>query len=234
MQIVVFSGAGMSAESGVSTFRDSNGLWENHRIEDVATPEAWNRNPELVQHFYNQRRKQILEVQPNHGHRFISALDSIFEVTVVTQNIDDLHERAGSKNVLHLHGEITKSKSSGPNQERSYYPIKGWELTMQDRCPDGFPLRPHVVWFGEAVPMLEDAAKIISNCSVLIVIGTSLQVYPAAGLVHAASRFTEKILIDPNANEMTLPPDFTVINESAFEGLKIWAQKKGLKVPFYY
>ncbi|MBU2019124.1 MAG: NAD-dependent deacylase [Bacteroidetes bacterium] len=227
-KLVIFSGAGMSAESGISTFRDADGLWERHSLEDVATPEAWRKNPELVHHFYNQRRKQMLEVQPNLGHQLIAALNKNYTVSVITQNIDDLHERAGSQKVLHLHGEITKSKSSGPNQERSYYPIDGWELSMKNLCPEGYPLRPHVVWFGEEVPLLEKAAEIIRTCDILIVIGTSLQVYPAAGLIHIAPPNSEKVLIDPKANEMQIPLDFDVICENAGLGLKKWAQKKGL------
>jgi len=157
-RLVLFSGAGMSAESGISTFRDSGGLWENYDIEDVATPQAFLKNPALVQSFYNQRRKQIIETQPNAAHSIIKELEADFDVVVITQNIDDLHERAGSKNVIHLHGNIRFAKSSGPNQEKKYYPIEGWELKKSDKCEDDYPLRPHVVWFGEEVPMIEIAA----------------------------------------------------------------------------
>jgi NAD-dependent deacetylase len=219
MKIVVFSGAGMSAESGISTFRDANGLWANHKIEDVATPSAWLNNPEKVQQFYNQRRKQILEASPNEAHRLIKELEKIGDVTVITQNIDDLHERAGSKSILHLHGNIRESKSSGPNQEKQYYPIDGWELKMGERCAEGYQLRPHVVWFGESVPMLDRAAEIISKANVLLVIGTSLQVYPAAGLIHNAPLNCTKFLIDPNADNMQIPSDFIVLSESASEGM---------------
>ena len=152
-KVVVFSGAGMSAESGIQTFRDSDGLWEQHRVEDVATPEAWRTDPDLVTKFYNERRKRILESVPNAAHREISELEKLADVHIVTQNIDDLHERAGSSNVLHLHGNIRFAKSSGPNQEREYFEIDGWELTHNDLFPDGHRLRPHVVWFGEEVPM---------------------------------------------------------------------------------
>ena len=183
-KIVFFSGAGMSAESGISTFRDSGGLWEKYEINEVATPEAWSRNPDLVTDFYNQRRKQIIETSPNAAHNFITSLEDQFDVTVITQNIDDLHERAGSTNILHLHGNIRLAKSSGPNQEKKLYPIDGWKLTKNDLCEDGYRLRPHVVWFGEAVPALEDAIPLIESADVFIVIGTSLQVYPAAGLIH--------------------------------------------------
>ena len=232
MKIVVFSGAGMSAESGISTFRDNNGLWANFKIEEVATPHAWSNNPEMVQSFYNQRRKQIIESSPNEAHKLIKELEKIGDVTVVTQNIDDLHERAGSKHVVHLHGNIREAKSSGPNQEARYYPIDGWELKMGDLCEDGFQLRPHVVWFGEAVPNLEVASNLITAASVLIVIGTSLQVYPAAGLIHSAARNCTKFLIDPNADQLHIPSDFIVLNETASEGmlqcLGLLKEKSGL------
>jgi NAD-dependent deacetylase len=227
-KLVVFSGAGMSAESGVSTFRDADGLWNRHSIEDVATPDAWQKNPQLVQTFYNERRKQILEVQPNDGHNLIAALNTTFDISIITQNIDNLHEKAGSEGVLHLHGEIMKSKSSGPNAEKEYYSIAGWELKMSSKCPEGYPLRPHVVWFGEEVPMLEEAARIIATCDILIVIGTSLQVYPAAGLIHVAPATAEKVIIDPNADQMQVPIGFEIIAKNAGDGLKIWLQKKGL------
>jgi NAD-dependent deacetylase len=219
MNIVVFSGAGMSAESGIDTFRGSNGLWEQYRIEDVATPQAWRSNPKLVQHFYNMRRKQIMETQPNQAHYYVKELERLGEVTVITQNIDDLHERAGSLNVLHLHGNIRYSKSSGPNQEKEYFPIEGWELNMTDKCPAGYPLRPHVVWFGESVPMLDPAAEIIKNAAVLIVIGTSLQVYPAASLIYVAGKKCKKFIIDPSANEMNIPADFIAIPKNASSGM---------------
>ena len=232
MKIVVFSGAGMSAESGISKFRDNNGLWANFKIEEVATPHAWANNPEMVQSFYNQRRKQIIESSPNEAHKLIKELEKIGDVTVVTQNIDDLHERAGSKHIVHLHGNIREAKSSGPNQEARYYPIDGWELKMGDLCEDGFQLRPHVVWFGEAVPNLEVASNLISAASVLIVIGTSLQVYPAAGLIHSATRNCTKFLIDPNADQLQVPTDFIVLNETASEGmlqcLGLLKEKSGL------
>lgn len=223
--LIVFSGAGMSAESGISTFRDTGGLWEKYRIEDVATPEAWKRNPELVQSFYNQRRKQILETSPNEAHYLIQKLEAHFHVQVITQNIDDLHERAGSKNVLHLHGNIRLAKSSGPNPDQKFYSILNWELKLTDVCDNGFPLRPHVVWFGEEVPMLDTAAELISRADYLIVIGTSLNVYPAAGLIHVAKREAKKILIDPNANELNVPSDFDVIKLGASEGLLMWQKK---------
>jgi NAD-dependent deacetylase len=220
MEIVIFSGAGMSAESGISTFRDKDGLWEHYKIEDVATPEAWSRNSELVQNFYNQRRQQILQSEPNEAHKLIAQLESKHSVTVVTQNIDDLHERAGSTKVIHLHGNIRYSKSSGPNAEKAYYPIEGWELKMTDKCPDGYPLRPHVVWFGEAVPMYEECIKIMQSAEILIIIGTSLNVYPAAGLIHYAKQDIPKYIIDPNAKEFDVPKEYQLIVEGAENGMK--------------
>jgi NAD-dependent deacetylase len=219
-KIVVFSGAGMSAESGIQTFRDINGLWEKYRIEDVATPDAWRRNPKIVQDFYNQRRKQILESAPNEAHLLIKSLESRYEVTVITQNIDDLHERAGSTTILHLHGNITQSKSSGPNQERAYYKIDGWELKLTDLCPEGYPLRPHVVWFGEEVPMYDKAIELIQHADILIVIGTSLQVYPAAGIIHYALDDCKKFIIDPGVKNLSLPANFHAIEASATEGMQ--------------
>lgn len=218
-KIVVFSGAGMSAESGIQTFRDHGGLWEQYRIEEVATPEAWKRDAELVSQFYNERRKQIIETFPNEAHLLIQRLELIYDVSVITQNIDDLHERAGSSKVLHLHGNIRFSKSSGPNQEATYYPIDSWELTEADRCPEGYRLRPHVVWFGEAVPMLEEAEKLISSADVVIIIGTSLRVYPAAGLIHHIKEGSKAYLIDPNANDLNLPIGIEAIHESAVKGM---------------
>ena len=219
-KLIIFSGAGMSAESGIGTFRDSGGLWEQFRIEDVATPEAWKRNPNLVTDFYNQRRKQIMEAQPNNAHLLIATLEKDFHVFVITQNIDDLHERAGSKNILHLHGNIRLAKSSGPKQEEKYYPIEGWELTANDKCFEGFRLRPHVVWFGEEVPALNDAARIIQEADILIVVGTSLQVYPAASLVHLAPDYCKCYVIDPNVDEFDIPSNFVKLKAKASDGLR--------------
>lgn len=224
-KIVVFSGAGMSAESGIQTFRDNGGLWEQYRVEEVATPEAWNLDPELVTRFYNERRKQIISTSPNEAHRLIQRLESAFDVTVITQNIDDLHERAGSSKVLHLHGNIRFSKSSGPNQEAKYYPIDSWELTEADRCPEGYRLRPHVVWFGEAVPMLEEAEKLISAADMVIIIGASLRVYPAAGLIHYINKGSKAYVIDPNAHNLTLPNGIEAVNDSAVKGMKFLYEK---------
>jgi len=218
--IVIFSGAGMSAESGIATFRDSDGLWENYRIEEIATPDAWQRDPDLVTSFYNMRRKRILEVAPNDGHKAIAELEKIGSVSVITQNIDDLHERAGSSNVLHLHGNIRLSKSSGPHQEKAYYPIDGWKLTANDKCPDGYRLRPHVVWFGEPVPNYERAAEVLITADILIVIGTSLQVHPAAGLIHYAQNAKQHFVIDTKADLLDVPAHFTKIQASASEGIR--------------
>ena len=219
-KVIIFSGAGMSAESGISTFRDSGGLWEQFNIEDVATPEAWKKNPDLVTDFYSQRRKQVIEANPNVAHQLIASMENEFSVQVITQNIDDLHERAGSTNVLHLHGNIRFAKSSGPQQEDKYYLIEGWELTATDTCPDGFRLRPHVVWFGEQVPALNDAAKILQEADILIVIGTSLQVYPAAGLVNLAPDYCKSYVIDPNVDEFDIPSNFVKIKANAGVGVR--------------
>lgn len=217
-RIAVLSGAGMSAESGIRTFRDSGGLWEEHNIYEVATPEAWQRNPEMVQQFYNQRRKQLLEVQPNEAHHALAELEAHFTVDVITQNIDDLHERAGSTRVLHLHGELRKCRSS--INENLIYDVEGWELKMGARCEQGSQLRPHVVWFGEAVPNIEPAAEIIADADMLMVIGTSLEVYPAAGLVHAAQEGNPLLIVDPA--EMRLPARSQLfhLQKNAGEGVR--------------
>ena len=219
-RIVVFSGAGISAESGIATFRDTGGLWENYKIEEVATPDAWKANPEKVQHFYNLRRENIRESVPNEAHLAIAMWESDHELTVITQNIDDLHERAGSKQVIHLHGNIMLAKSSGPKQEEKYYPIHGSLDVTKDLCEDGYPLRPHVVWFGEEVPNYETARTIIQKAGVFIVIGTSLNVYPAAGLIHYTPPECQCFLIDPNAEELNVPKHFTLIKTGAAEGME--------------
>jgi len=194
-RLVVFSGAGVSAESGLRTFRDADGLWEEYRIEDVATPEAWHRDPAMVLHFYDLRRAQVLAAEPNAAHRRIAELERWYDVEVVTQNIDDLHERAGSTRVLHLHGEILLARST---VDPSYVtPVNGPSLGWGDRCPLGSQLRPHIVWFGEPVPLLDKAAAILADADRCIVVGTSLQVYPAAGLVHALPPDRPLHVIDP-------------------------------------
>ncbi|MFA3540306.1 Sir2 family NAD-dependent protein deacetylase [Acinetobacter baumannii] len=221
-KLVVFSGAGMSAESGISTFRDSNGLWENYDIQQVATPEAWERNPALVQRFYNERRKNILEAQPNEAHQYIAKLQDHYDVQVITQNIDDLHERAGSQNVLHLHGNIRLAKSSGPDAQYTtqFYEINGWKLDLeQDFCPDGYPLRPHVVWFGEAVPAYEEAIRLVQSADIFIVIGSTLSVYPVAALVHEIPHYTKAYYIDPQADHSRVPPQYKLLNMTATEGM---------------
>lgn len=194
-KIVILTGAGISAESGLKTFRDSDGLWEGYNIEDVATPQAWQRNPELVQDFYNMRRKSVLEAKPNAAHYALSRLEEKYEVTIVTQNIDDLHERGGSTNVIHLHGIITRSQSS--IDPELTYPIDGWELGMDEVCELGSPLRAHVVWFGEDVPLIPKAASICADADIFILTGTSLAVYPAAGLINYVARATPKYIVDP-------------------------------------
>ncbi len=195
-KLVVLSGAGISAESGIPTFRDSGGLWEGHRVEDVATPEGWRKDPLLVLDFYNQRRKKALEVKPNRGHEIIAELQKEFDVSVVTQNVDNLHERAGSKKVIHLHGSLFESRST--KDESLVYPIKGWELKWGDTCEKGSQLRPNIVWFGEAVPLMEVATDITANADVFVVVGTSMVVYPAAGLINYVARKVPKFMVDPN------------------------------------
>lgn len=198
--LVVLSGAGMSAESGISTFRDSGGLWDQFRVEDVATPEGWDRDRELVTKFYNERRRQLRDVAPCEGHRLVASLEADYDVDVITQNVDDLHERAGSTKVLHLHGELTKVTSSlSPNdvtQIRTLSPEQ-YEVKMGDKAQDGSQLRPYIVWFGEAVPNIEPAIRLVETADVFVVIGTSLNVYPAAGLLHYAKPGTPIYLIDP-------------------------------------
>jgi len=227
-KIVVLTGAGISAESGISTFRDTNGLWENYSIEEVATPQAWKKDPELVQHFYNQRRKQVLEATPNAAHYFFAALEKKYDVHIITQNIDDLHERAGSKNITHLHGNIRLAKSSGPHPEKKYYPIEGSELTMNEYCDDGFLLRPHVVWFGEDVPLLEKAADHCIAADILIVVGTSLQVYPAASLAFITKSTCVKYVIDPSCEKIALDSSFVKIPLPATKGIEVLKKELGL------
>jgi NAD-dependent deacetylase len=193
-KVVVLTGAGISAESGIKTFRDAGGLWEGYNIEDVATPEAWDRNPQLVLDFYNERRKQLMAVEPNKAHYSIASLDELFETVVVTQNVDDLHERAGSKNIIHLHGELVKARSTAI--EHLVYDWKK-DIRMGDLCEKGYQLRPHIVWFGEMVPMLEAAIEEIINADYILVVGSSMQVYPAAGLVGYASENAKIYYIDP-------------------------------------
>jgi len=177
-KLVVLTGAGMSAESGISTFRGAGGLWEKHPVEEVATPEGWRRNPQLVLDFYNQRRKQLLTVEPNAGHFALAEFEKYFDVQIITQNVDNLHERAGSTKVLHLHGELTKVRSTGPEEEIFDLSPENYETHLGDKCPKGYQLRPHIVWFGEAVPEIENAINLAEQADVFLVIGTSLNVYP--------------------------------------------------------
>jgi NAD-dependent deacetylase len=217
-KLVVLTGAGISAESGIPTFRGSDGLWEGHRIEEVASPTGWRRDPVKVLEFYNQRRKRALEVKPNDGHRHLVALEDHFEVTIITQNIDNLHEQAGSKHVIHLHGLITQSRSTV--DPTLVYEIDGWELKMGDRCEKGSQLRPNIVWFGEAVPMIDTAVEIAESADILVVVGTSLLVYPAAGLIHVPAASVPKYIIDPNIPDTSGIPNLTAIPEIASRGLQ--------------
>ncbi len=201
-KIVVLSGAGMSAESGILTFRDNGGLWQNHSIQEVATPYAWIKNPQLVMDFYNQRRKQLLEVKPNVAHYALAKLEGKYDVHIVTQNVDDLHERAGSTKVLHLHGELRKVRSE--KDTSLIYELDGWELKLGDLAEDGAQLRPHIVWFGEDVPKMGNATDIVREADILIVVGTSLSVYPAAGLLNETKIGCRRIYIDPQAHSQYL------------------------------
>ncbi|MBE8715088.1 SIR2 family NAD-dependent protein deacylase [Sphingobacterium hungaricum] len=218
LKIVVFTGAGISAESGLKTFRGTDGLWEGHRVEDVATPSAWQKDPELVQEFYNIRRAQCIQAKPNQAHIHLAELEDEFDVQIITQNIDDLHERAGSSRVLHLHGEIRKSQSSV--DPLLVYPIQGDTLKMGELCSKGSQLRPHVVWFGEQVPNMPKAMQISMGADVFVVIGTSLQVYPAAQLVYEVSDACKIVVIDPQANLFDLPNGVIRISENATAGVK--------------
>lgn len=222
-KLVVFSGAGMSAESGINTFRDSDGLWEKYRIEDVATPQAWARDPQLVQRFYNARRKNILEAEPNTAHLQIAQLQQDYDVHVITQNIDDLHERAGSSKVIHLHGNIRLAKTSGPDAQSTteFYPVEETDLDLNKHfCTAGYPLRPHVVWFGEAVPAYAEAQNCVQDADIFVVIGTSLQVYPVAGLIHDIPVSCQAYYIDPRADQQQLPVQFHKITQTATDGVQ--------------
>ena len=223
MNIVFFTGAGISAESGIKTFRDADGLWEDHSIYEVATPEAFERNPELVLEFYNQRRRQMYEVEPNKAHVAIAKMQEEFQVDVVTQNVDNLHERAGCKNVLHLHGELDKGRSSAVDGH--YVDLGGKAIQPEDRAKDGSRLRPHVVWFGEAVPAIEAAAVKIQNADVLVIVGTSLQVYPAADLIHETKANCNLYYIDPKAEiPAELSRHIELINEPAVQGVQTFEE----------
>lgn len=216
-KIVVLTGAGMSAESGLKTFRDENGLWEGHDVMEVASPQGFARNPELVLEFYNQRRRQLLEVAPNAGHKALAELEQGFDVSIVTQNVDNLHEKAGSSHVLHLHGELLKVRST-VNENH----VLDWkkDLVLGDTDDKGHQLRPHIVWFGEMVPMLETAAQITQQAQILIIVGTSMQVYPAASLIHYAPNKTPIYFVDPKPNIRSSDfENLTIISKTAAEGI---------------
>lgn len=215
--LVILTGAGISAESGIKTFRDADGLWEGHDVLEVASPQGFANNPELVLDFYNQRRKQLLEVTPNEAHRSLAILEKDFNVAVITQNVDDLHERAGSTNVLHLHGELLKVRSTGRGN-----PIPWSEdLILGDYCENGHQLRPHIVWFGEAVPMMENAMEITSRADILIIVGTSMQVYPAASLINFVGTGTPIYFIDPKPS----------MNSNVLKNLRVIPEKATIGVP---
>jgi NAD-dependent deacetylase len=216
-KIIVLTGAGVSAESGLRTFRDHDGLWHDHRVEDVATPEAWGRDMDLVNRFYNERRKNLEEARPNAAHIALAKLEEKYEVQIITQNVDDLHERGGSSKVLHLHGELKKVRSTV--DPSLVYELKGWELKRGDLCEKGSQLRPHIVWFGEPVPLIVDAAKMVEAADILLIIGTSMQVYPAAGLVHYAFAGAKKYYIDPKAAPVPFIPNLEIIAKTAGEGV---------------
>ncbi len=214
-RLVILSGAGMSAESGIRTFRDMNGLWEEYDVMEVASIDAWYKNPELLLQFYNERRKQMINSQPNRGHLLLAELEKSFDVQIITQNVDNLHEKAGSTQVLHLHGELTKARSS--KDASLIYTLDDPEMKMGDKCEKGSQLRPHIVWFGEEVPAMAEAISIVESADYLCVIGTSLNVYPAAGLIHYAPASSPVFLIDPNPP--VLPARIKVIAKGAGEGM---------------
>lgn len=220
--IVFLTGAGMSADSGLKTFRDSDGLWEGHRVEDVATFEAWRRDPAFVLEFYNERRRALLTASPNPGHFALAQLEEHFNVEVVTQNVDDLHERAGSQRVLHLHGELRKSRST---LDESVFEIEGTELRLGDLCPNGSQLRPHIVWFGEPVPLIEEAARIVRQADIFVVVGTSLAVYPAAGLIDEVPKSARCFVVDPSAATLPTGSGFEAIAERAAIGCQTLASQ---------
>lgn len=216
-KLVVLSGSGISAESGIKTFRDMGGLWEEYDVTEVASPRAWDRNRALVLRFYNERRRALLEALPNAAHITLADLEKTFDVQIITQNVDDLHERAGSSNVLHLHGEIRKARCSV--DENDIYEIEGWELKEGDLSKSGHQLRPHIVWFGEAVTAMEEAVPIVNAAEILLVIGTSLNVYPAAGLINYTHPETPIYVIDPGEPVGIGTMDVTFINKKATEGM---------------
>ena len=222
-KLVILTGAGMSAESGIKTFRDSGGLWEQYKVEEVASIEAWYRNPDMVQRFYNERRRQLENAVPNPGHTGLVQLESDFDVHIITQNVDNLHERAGSKKVLHLHGMLTQARSSkDPNL---IIDIGYRDILPGEKAADGSPLRPNIVWFGEAVPAMEEAADIASYADIFAVIGSSLNVYPAAGLIHYVPLLTPVFLIDPKPVQVPSAHEVQVIMEGASKGVAILVER---------
>lgn len=221
-KLTILSGAGISAESGIKTFRDGDGLWENHNVTDVASPEGWRKDWALVLEFYNQRRRQLHEVQPKDAHKLLAELEKYFDVQIITQNIDDLHERAGSTNILHIHGELFKSCSC--NDKSLIYEQKG-DINIGDKAEDGAQLRPFIVWFGEDVPLYQTAREIVKESDVLLVIGTSLQVYPAAGLIHDIKDDCLLIVINPNETGFGYGQRAVVIKETATQGMKLLFDK---------
>jgi NAD-dependent deacetylase len=222
-KLVVLTGSGISAESGLKTFREMGGLWEEYDVHEVASPQGWASNMDLVLRFYNERRKQLQKAEPNLGHKVLAELEKYFDVEIITQNVDNLHERAGSSKVLHLHGELTKARSTGDPD--LVYELEGWELKRGDTCEKGYQLRPHIVWFGEPVPLIEEAARIASQADVFAVIGTSLVVYPAAGLVDHAPTDAPVYLVDPNFIPVPLNREVEVIREKASVGVPILKEK---------
>ena len=221
-KLTILSGAGISAESGIKTFRDSDGLWENHNVTDVASPEGWQKDRELVLEFYNQRRRQLHEVEPNNAHKLIADLEKYFDVQIVTQNIDDLHERAGSTNILHIHGELFKSCSC--DDKNLIYEQKT-DINLGDKAEDGAQLRPFIVWFGEDVPLYQKAQEMVKDSDILLVIGTSLQVYPAAGLIHEIKDDCLLIVINPNETGFGYGQRAVVMKETATKGMKLLFEK---------
>ncbi len=222
-KLVILTGAGISKESGIKTFRESDGLWEEYDVNEVATPMAWHKNMDLVLRFYNERRRQLAACKPNAGHEGLAALEKLFDVNIITQNIDDLHERAGSTKVLHLHGELTKARSTA--DPSLLYDISYEDIKKGDLCEKGSQLRPHIVWFGEAVPMMDDAAAITSGADIFVVIGSSLNVYPAAGLIDYAPSGASLWLIDPNDVYVPGRRKVTVIKEPATTGVEILTKR---------
>lgn len=222
-KLVVLSGAGISAESGISTFRDSNGLWEGYEVMEVASPEGWKKDRELVLDFYNQRRKNVIESEPNLAHKILVELEFKYDVTIITQNVDDLHERAGSSRIIHLHGELRKSRSTVDS--KLVYDIDGWVINLGDKCEKGSQLRPHIVWFGEMVPAIDESIPIIQEADKVIIIGTSMVVYPAAGLIDYARQNAEIFVIDPNMPNIPKRNNLTLIEEKGTKGMQILKER---------